>query len=429
MSSVNDKLTLVNNKIREISGTENKMGFDSMYTNLDSVSDEIDNQVSLIEQINIALENKTSMGGGIDTFDATATAGDILSPKTAYVNGQKIVGTVETKTTNDLSISGATVTIPSGFYANDVSKSINTVTQATPSININSNGLITASVTQSSGYVVNGTKSSTKQLTTKGATTITPTTSNQTAVSSGKYTTGTITVKGDSNLISENIKDGVSIFGVTGTYEGSGGSSTGDTSNEDGLIERNISTYVNNRVSKIGEYVFARWGSLISVDFPECTSIGSYGFSSCTSLTTISFPKCTSIGNYAFFGCRLLNIASFPECTSVGNNAFYSCTSLSIVSFPECTSIGSSAFYSCTPLSTVSFPKCTSIGSYAFYRCTSLSTIYLIGSSLCRLLSSTAFTQTGITSSTGSIYVPTSLVTSYKTATGWTYFSNIIYGT
>ena len=93
-----------------------------------------------------------------------------------------------------------------------------TATQATPSINVSSSGLITASATQSAGYVSAGTKSSTKQLTTKGATTYTPKTSNQT-ISSGTYLTGTQTIKGDSNLVASNIKKDVSIFGVTGTLE------------------------------------------------------------------------------------------------------------------------------------------------------------------------------------------------------------------
>lgn len=93
-----------------------------------------------------------------------------------------------------------------------------TATQATPSISVSSSGLITASATQTAGYVASGTKSATKQLTTKGATTYTPTTTNQT-IASGTYLTGTQTIKGDSNLVASNIKSGVSIFGVTGTLE------------------------------------------------------------------------------------------------------------------------------------------------------------------------------------------------------------------
>ena len=53
--------------------------------------------------------------------------------------------------------------------------------------------------------------------------TVTPGKSNIVAVESGKYTTGTVYIKGDSNLTAGNIKSGTTIFGVTGTYEGSGG--------------------------------------------------------------------------------------------------------------------------------------------------------------------------------------------------------------
>ena len=54
---------------------------------------------------------------------------------------------------------------------------------------------------------------------TKSAATYTPSTSNQT-ISSGYYLTGTQTIKGDSNLVASNIKSGVDIFGVTGSYSG-----------------------------------------------------------------------------------------------------------------------------------------------------------------------------------------------------------------
>lgn len=94
---------------------------------------------------------------------------------------------------------------------------------ATPTIDVSAGGLITATTEQEKGYVSGGTKSATQQLTTQGAKTVTPTTTNQTAVASGRYTTGDVVVSGDANLVPENIAEGVSIFGITGTHSGGGG--------------------------------------------------------------------------------------------------------------------------------------------------------------------------------------------------------------
>lgn len=109
-------------------------------------------------------------------------------------DGEKVTGTIPTKTASDLTASGATVTIPSGYYATQATKSVATATQATPSVSIDSAGKITATATQTAGYVSAGTKTGTKQLTTQAAKTITPTKSSQTAVSSGVYTTGAVMV-------------------------------------------------------------------------------------------------------------------------------------------------------------------------------------------------------------------------------------------
>lgn len=80
------------------------------------------------------------------------------------------------------------------------------------------------SVTPSSSYdglskvTVNAIPSSYVQpSTTKGATTYTPSTSAQTIISAGTYCSGAQTIKGDSNLLAENILSGKSIFGVNGT--------------------------------------------------------------------------------------------------------------------------------------------------------------------------------------------------------------------
>lgn len=53
----------------------------------------------------------------------------------------------------------------------------------------------------------------------KGAATYTPNRSNQT-IAANQYLTGVQTIKGDTNLLAANIKKGVSIFGVVGTWEG-----------------------------------------------------------------------------------------------------------------------------------------------------------------------------------------------------------------
>lgn len=53
----------------------------------------------------------------------------------------------------------------------------------------------------------------------KAAATYTPGTANQ-IISANQYLAGAQTIKGDSNLVASKIKKGVTIFGITGTWEG-----------------------------------------------------------------------------------------------------------------------------------------------------------------------------------------------------------------
>lgn len=167
-----------------------------------------------------------------------ATAADVLSGKKfTSAAGLNVTGTIATKTASNLSASGATVTVPAGYYASQATKSVATATQATPSVSIDSAGKITATATQSAGYVAAGTKTGTKQLTVQAAKEITPSTTDQAAVAKNVYTTGAVTVKGDANLKAENIAEGVSIFGVLGTLAAGGGEwiklTSGSTKNFD----------------------------------------------------------------------------------------------------------------------------------------------------------------------------------------------------
>lgn len=178
-------------------------------------------------------------GGGtaefMDTSDATlSSGGSMLSGVTAYAGGTKYTGSIVTKSGSDLSASGATVTVPAGYYASQASKAVSsgsatapaTISGTSASVSTGTNTLTlskTISVTPSvtAGYVSSGTAgnaavSLTASVTTKGATTYTPTTSDQT-IASGTYLTGAQTISGDPNLQSAYIASGISIFGVAGS--------------------------------------------------------------------------------------------------------------------------------------------------------------------------------------------------------------------
>ncbi len=284
--------------------------------------------------------------------DGNAVNADIRNNKTAWVNGQKVTGTMpnanvvvsdiavsntgdvtarvynqtagyvdtfdiplstklDTKTGSDLTASGATVTVPAGYYASQATKSVATATQATPSISIDSAGKITASATQTAGYVSAGTKSVTEQLITQGAQTIIPGTSDKT-ISSGTYLTGTQTIKGDEYLVPENIKSGVFIFGVPGSHEGGGSIKTYSAwlSANDGII--NISPGFKPL------YVYAQ-----TLDTIECSTIEPSSFK------VVSFFAMYTNTNIAGI-CRIRNDGSCDSANTMSANIVWGETTVSI---------------------------------------------------------------------------------------------------
>lgn len=181
----------------------------------------------------------------VDTSDATATASDMLSGKTAYVNGSKVTGNIVGKSSADLTVSGATVTVPAGYYGSGASATVASGSATTPTTSIaitptfgvsTTTGIVTVTGSSSksitptvnAGYVTAGTSGTVStsisttssanqyQLPVQGASTWTPTTSDQT-IAAGKWLTGAQTIKGDANLVAGNIKQGTTIFGVSGT--------------------------------------------------------------------------------------------------------------------------------------------------------------------------------------------------------------------
>lgn len=104
-------------------------------------------------------------------------------------------------------------------------------------------------------------------VTKKSAATYIPKITDQ-SIASGQYLSGTQTIKGDANLVAGNIKSGVNIFGVTGTYA-SGGSSGGNGNNN---VEAYAITDTNPSVNfKTASGTIKIWG------YGTITSSGGWG--------------------------------------------------------------------------------------------------------------------------------------------------------
>ena len=153
----------------------------------------------------------------------------------------------------------------------------------------------------------------------------------------------------------------------------------GDTSQEDGLITRTLTSYSNDRVNSIGEYSFYNIKTLTNVECPNVTSIGTYAFYNCTSLTNVEFPNVTTLHRYVFQNCTALVNVSMPlfEFSSYVNNLFYGCSSLKNVYMPKVVRFDSYTFYQCTSLESIDFPLLHTINDSFCRGCTNLKQVNL----------------------------------------------------
>lgn len=188
-------------------------------------------------QVDIPIQNSNEDAHFVDTSDATLNSGaKMLKDETAYADGVKYTGSIETKTSGDLTASGDTVTVPAGYYASQATKAVAAGSATAPasisgtgaSVSAGSNTLtlsksVSVTPSVSAGYVDSGTAgnssvSLTAAVTTKAAATITPGTSNQ-EIAAGTYLTGKQTIPGDANLVPGNIVSGKTIFNVQGSVQ------------------------------------------------------------------------------------------------------------------------------------------------------------------------------------------------------------------
>ena len=98
---------------------------------------------------------------------------------------------------------------------------------------------------------------------------------------------------------------------------GTSGETAEWSKNEDAIINKTISTYMNDRITNIGDCAFYGCDRLKNVSFPVCASIGYSAFYGCGDLISVNFPLCTFIYASAFAYCADLTNVSFPVCSFI----------------------------------------------------------------------------------------------------------------
>ncbi len=208
------------------------------------------------------------------------------------------------------------------------------------------------------------------------------------------------------------------------------------------------SVTIPNTVSFIGGDAFSRCWGLTSVTIPNSvTKIGDRAFFYCTGLTSITIPNSVSeIGFAAFCGCAGLASVSIPNTVSfIGDVAFEEIpwynnqpdgvfyigdvaykfkggmASGTAIYIKEGTvSISPGAFRGCTGLPSVTIgTSVSSIGEGAFSECTDLKKVYSLNS-VPPVINENTFSFYD-----ADLFVPQGCLSAYKSAKGWSNFSNI----
>lgn len=132
----------------------------------------------------------------------------------------------------------------------------------------------------------------------------------------------------------------------------------------------------------------------------------------------------TSIATYALYQCVQLETIIAPNLEIINTNGCYGCIKLAVLNAPRLYNLGGSALRT-SALSSLDSPLRT-IGASAFQYSAMLTALIIRYTGICTLSNINAFDSTPIAAGTGYVYVPSTLLASYKVATNWVSFASQI---
>lgn len=132
------------------------------------------------------------------------------------------------------------------------------------------------------------------------------------------------------------------------------------------------------------------------------------------------YSEIATIQANKFYADDIVKKVVLPKATSIGNYAFYHCDNLEYVNIPAAKTLGQNCFQMATKLVTLDTASLTSIGTRAINGNIAMTTLILRNPNAVATLSLYNITNGPIYDKTnGYIYVPKSLLSSYKSASNW----------
>lgn len=162
------------------------------------------------------------------------------------------------------------------------------------------------------------------------------------------------------------------------------------------LIARTLKHYSNDLVEKVGDYAFYHCVSLKSVDLQNALEIGKYAFDWCFKLKIVNLPNVKTIIT-SFVNCYILETVKIPKIEKIHGEAFGGCYSLKAVVIEQTNKV-----CELPNTATTTFQNCYHFDGTVDAK----------------------YNPNG--DKDGYIYVPDSLVDSYKADTNWSYLSDQI---
>lgn len=194
-------------------------------------------------------------------------------------------------------------------------------------------------------------------------------------------------------------------------------------------------TAIGNDMNSFAGSSFYQCTALVSIAIPKSVSfVGYYTFRGCASLKTIEFEDPSSIKTLragSFLGTGMEGVVYFPELESMEGQCFNGTNITRVESLGKITTMpgvdygyNQASFDNCNHLTYVEIPETvTSIGGFFIGRAPAMKTLVLRATTP-PTLSSAAWG--GLTMDNITIYVPDASIDTYKAATNWAQFSDLI---